>query len=115
MSMLRSMVERGERRPVRLIYGNRDWDGTAFREELLELKHRMDFEVTHVLSEPPEGWHDEVGVPRQELIGRTLDTLPEGVHAFLCGPRAMSRIAEDALRDAGVPGARIHLELFEMA
>lgn len=134
MSMLRSMAERGDRRPVRLVYGNREWEGVVFRDELLALEDRMDLEVTHVLSDPPEGWQSEdrqpggedrapggedrlraVGMPRPELIRQALATLPEGVHAFLCGPPAMSRMAEETLRGAGVPGRRVHFELFEMA
>ena len=71
--------------------------------------------MTHVLKEPPEGWEGETGLPRPELIEAALEDLPDEVECFLCGPTQMSRMAEETLRAAGVPGARIRFELFEMA
>ena len=115
LSMLRAMADRDDGRPARLVYGNPRWERATFREELDRLAARLDLEVVHVLREPPEGWEGEVGLPRPELVRRALESLPEGVQCFLCGPSPMSRMAERALREAGVPNRRIHIELFEMA
>lgn len=115
MSMLRAMADRGDARPVRLVYGNRSWDRVTFREELDELRSRLGLEVTHVLKEPPEGWRGETGLPRPELVERALHDLPDEAECFVCGPTPMSRMVEETLRAAGAPGARIHFELFEMA
>jgi predicted ferric reductase len=54
MSMLRTLADRGDRRPLVLFYGNRVWDRVAFREELEDLSRRLDLKVVHVLQEPPE-------------------------------------------------------------
>jgi len=115
MSMLRALAERGDARPVRLVYGNRLWDGAAFREELAALHERMDLEVTHVLQEPAPGWTGAVGLPGPDVIASALDTLPRGVRCFLCGPVPLTRMAQDALRSRGVPTSHVHLELFQMA
>lgn len=115
MSMLRALADRGDPRPLRLLYGNRTWEQVTFREELGELEERLDLHVTHVLQEPPEGWSGEVGLPSPELVRRAARTLPDGSHHLLCGPVPMSEMAQEALREAGVPTRRVHFELFEMA
>ena len=38
MSMIRTLADRGDRRPVTLLYGSRDWDSITFREELEALR-----------------------------------------------------------------------------
>ena len=56
MSMLRTLADRGDERPLLLIYGSKDWDSITFREELDELKKRLNLQVEHVLTDPPPGW-----------------------------------------------------------
>src|SRR5690606_18822073 len=40
ISMVRTLADRGDVRPVLLFYGNRTWDEVAFREELDRLRER---------------------------------------------------------------------------
>ncbi len=51
MSMIRTLADRGDRRPVILLYGSKDWDLITFREELEALKARLNLTVVHVLRE----------------------------------------------------------------
>ena len=115
MSMLRAMERRKDPRPSVLVYGNRTWEGAAFRHELPALEERLDLRVVHVLQEPPPGWEGAVGMPRPELLHAASATLPDGFHVFICGPVAMNEMAQAVLSDAGVSLPRIHFELFEMA
>ena len=114
MSMLRTMADRGERRPLRLIYGNESWDGVIFREELEELGSRLPLTVTHVLVEPPAGWTGERGLVGRELLERVLPENRRRLVYFLCGPEPMSDAVQDALGELGVPLGRVHSELFDM-
>jgi len=114
-SMLRTLADRGDRRPVRVIYVTRAWDATPLRDELVPPTDGWDIHIVHVLQEPHEGWTGEVGHPRPQLLTRVLGELPEGSRCFLCGPEAMSRMAQRALRETGVPLRHIHTELFDMA
>ncbi len=100
---------------MRLVYGNRSWDRVTFRDELEVLGGRLDLHVTHVLKEPPPDWDGSVGLPDADLVRGAVAAVPGGSHCFLCGPVAMSEMAQKALRQAGVPARRIHFELFEMA
>jgi len=53
VSMLRTLADRHEPRPLWLIYGNKRWGDVIFREELEALKKRLDLHLVHVLNEPP--------------------------------------------------------------
>jgi NAD(P)H-flavin reductase len=70
ISMLRTMADRHDVRPVVLVYANPEWDGVAFREELERLKDRLDLTVVHVLERPPEEWAGETGYVRAEVLSR---------------------------------------------
>jgi predicted ferric reductase len=115
VSMLRALAERGDARPIWLLLGNSSPDRATFLEEIEALRDRLDLRFTHIVQEPPEGWKGEVGLPSPQLIRGVLEGAPPGIQCYLCGPLPMSRMAQRALRDVGVPMRRVHFELFEMA
>jgi predicted ferric reductase len=116
LSMLRSMAERHDRRPVWLFYGNKGWDDVAYREELEALRDRLDLRLVHILEEPPPDWQGERGFVTRELLERHLPAEHRAaMHHFLCGPPAMTAAAEAALRALGVPAWHVHTEIFELA
>jgi NAD(P)H-flavin reductase len=78
LSMLRTMADRGDTRPVVLIYANGDWEGVAFCDELERLEKRMNLTVVHVLERPPTGWDGEAGFVTADLLARHL---PRGYRA----------------------------------
>jgi predicted ferric reductase len=113
LSMIRTLADRGDRRPITLVYGTTDWEGTPFREELERLRERVELTVVHVLEEPPEGWTGETGYVTQALLARCLP--PEGRHAyFVCGPPRMMDAVELALARLGVPLGDLHSERFDL-
>lgn len=115
MSMLRSMAERGDRRPVWLFYGNQTWDEAIFREELEDLRHRLELHLVHVVGEPPEGWQGETGFIDKAVLERHLPVdLRPRLRYFLCGPTPMTQAAAKALHQLGVPAAHIQTEIFEL-
>lgn len=115
MSMLRSLAERGDRRPLRLLYGSRRWADVTFREEIEALRDRLSLEVVHVLQEPPADWRGQVGVLSEDVVRAALPPLPAETEFFLCGPKAMSAAVQRTLRRRGVSLRRMHCELFDMA
>lgn len=115
LSMLRSLAARGDPRPFWLFFGNKDWDGIPFREELDALRQRMDLRLIHVLEDPPEGWEGEAGYVTREVLERHLpeESRPR-LHHFLCGPTPMTAAAEKALHEMGVPAHRVQTEVFDL-
>ena len=113
MSMLRTLADRGDRRPLVLFYGNRVWERIAFREELDQLATRLDLRIVHVLLEPPPGWTGESGFITEDVLMRHLPPERHRFHCFLCGPTPMSRSVEHALATLGLPAAHVHSEVFD--
>lgn len=114
MSMLRTLADRGERRPVRLLYGSWTLGRVLFREELETLKQRLSLEVVHVLQEPPPDWEGEHGFLTQEVLRRHLPPDAREHVYFICGPKPMLRLVEHGLFRLGVPLRNIQSELFDL-
>lgn len=113
LSMLRTLADRNDRRPLWLFYGNRAWERAAFRDELERLAGRLDLTVIHLLQEPPAGWTGERGLLTREMLARHLPAGHADLEYFVCGPTPMTHVAEAALARLGVPAGRIHSEIFD--
>lgn len=112
ISMIRTMADRGDARPVTLLYGNKDWESITFREELEALAARMKLAIVHVLEQTHEG--GETGFITPELLRRRLPAGFERFRYFVCGPPPMMDAMEKALVEIGVPDAHVVTERFEM-
>ncbi|MBS2029751.1 MAG: ferric reductase-like transmembrane domain-containing protein [Deltaproteobacteria bacterium] len=112
MSMLRTLADRGDKRPIVLLYGSRDWESVTFREELESLKSRLALTVVHVLSQPPEGWTGEKGYVDADLLRRHLPRPYVEHDYFICGPDLMMDAVEKALGQMGVPIHKYHSERY---
>jgi predicted ferric reductase len=120
MSMLRTLAERGDDRPLQFFYGNRTWDNVTFREELAELESQLDLDMVHVLENPPEGWEGETGFITKEVLGRHIPHDRKECVYFICGPLPMIRLVRKALHDLQMEGKvcseqRVFSEQYEMA
>lgn len=114
MSMLRTLADRGDARPVWLFHADSTWEDVTFREELESLLGRIDLRVTSVIERPPAGFTGAVGRIRTQLFADALPADRSALECFLCGPKGMCEAAAGMLRELGVRSARIHYELFEM-
>jgi len=114
LGMLRTLADRGDRRPLTLISAHRILASIPARDELLGLQERLDLSVIEVLEEPPEDWTGEQGRVTRELLRRALPPEARGVHAFVCGPVPLTRAVEKWLPELGVGGNRVHTELFDL-
>ncbi len=116
MSMLRTMADRKETRPVVLLYANRDWEGIIFREELETLQGRLDLKLVHILERPPEGWTGKKGyVSRRDIE----EVLPPGlqrnqIEVFLCGPAPMMRAVDRIIKEMDLWPGDYHYERFDL-
>jgi predicted ferric reductase len=112
MSILRTMADTADPRPVTLIYGSNDWETIVFRDELEELRRRFDLNVIHVLAKGHEGWEGDVGFINADILQRGLPDDMSGVQCYVCGPPPMMAAVEKALFGLGVPYRQVHSELF---
>jgi predicted ferric reductase len=104
MSMLRTMRDRKDRRPVILIYGNHSLEETIFKDELGSLQQELDLNLVLVFS--------RIG---EELLERHLPRDRNAFDYFTCGPTPMMDLVEGYLNRSGVPVRQIHSERFDIA
>lgn len=93
-----------------LFYGNPTAKDIAHGEEIEDAGH---VDVVHVLSNEEPRTEFESGYITPELLRKHLESDLARYEYFLCGPAAMVEKIEPALREAGVPDAQIHCELFK--
>ncbi|GAA2747790.1 1,2-phenylacetyl-CoA epoxidase subunit PaaE [Kitasatospora cinereorecta] len=102
---------------VTLLYGNRRSDTVMFADELADLKDRhLDrLQLVHVLSRESrdaELLSGRLDPERVEALLTALVDVDTVDHFWLCGPYGMVTGAKELLAGLGVPGERIHQELF---
>ena len=112
ISLLRSAADTGDRRPYVLVYGSLRWEEVTFREQLEDLRQRLDLRVVHVLTDPPPGWAGEAGFIDGDLLARHLPADLSRAEVFLCGPPPMLGAALKGLERLGVAPEHIHAEQF---
>lgn len=112
VSMIRTLADRGDKRPLILLYGGKDLESLTFREELDALATRIDLTVVYVLSQPPEGWTGERGYIGAEVFKRHLPPRYADHEYFICGPNVMMDAIEAALGEMKVPLSKYHSERY---
>ena len=117
LSIMKTVLAREPHSRFTLIYGNRRPASAMFKEELEDLKNRYMTRLTlhHVFSREHVDAPLMAGRLDQAKLGEFLaGPVPAaGIdQVFVCGPFEMNEQAEAALRAAGVPEDRIHIERF---
>jgi predicted ferric reductase len=112
VSMIRTLADRGDKRPVILLYSSKDWESITFREELEALEARLNLTVIHVLRDPPPGWTGEQGYITAEMFKRHLPPPYADHEYFICGANVMMDAIEIALGEMHVPLSKYHSERY---
>jgi ring-1,2-phenylacetyl-CoA epoxidase subunit PaaE len=117
MLSIASTVLTNPRSRLTMLYGNRTAGSVMFAEELADLKnvYGSRFELVHVLSREPRDVELFSGRLEADRLRRLIGALvPIGSvdHVWLCGPFGMIADARSVLEELGVPGERVHFELF---
>lgn len=113
-SMILTMRDRGDVRPVLLFYGARNWDAVVYRQELEALQKEVALTVVWVFERPEPDWKGERGYITPELLKRHLPAQFKRYQYFMCGPTPMMDAVEEHLATVGVPGSRVHSERFDV-
>jgi ring-1,2-phenylacetyl-CoA epoxidase subunit PaaE len=117
LSLIKTTLATEPRSTFTLVYGNRSVASMMFLETLEELKNRYieRLRLHHVLSDEAqeiELFNGMLDAAKCRALLQTVIPATSIDEAFICGPAPMMEAAERALRDAGVPAGRIHVERF---
>ncbi len=112
LAILKTALADGAR--CTLLYGNRNAASTMFKEELEDLKNRhlTRLAVHPVFSREQVDSPLNMGRLDADKIATFLKLAGPADEVFVCGPHAMNDEVEAALKTAGVPAERIHVERF---
>jgi predicted ferric reductase len=115
MSILRTLRDTNDSRPVILIYGSHSREQIIFKNELESLKTTLRLQLVFVLEEPDDNLSSEIGRIREDLLerhvppGRRID-----FQYFICGPAPMMDMVEQYFTRRGVPSRLVHSERFDI-
>jgi nitric oxide dioxygenase len=105
-SILRSLVDTGSKRMVRVLHAESTLERWALRDQMTEdiaLLEAAELELW--LEIPSEGHHE--GYMSLDNV-----TIPEDASVYLCGPLPFMRSLRSQALESGVPADRIHYEIF---
>ncbi|WP_104178312.1 globin domain-containing protein [Cryobacterium sp. Y50] len=105
-SILRSLVDSGSKRAVRVLHAESNLERWALRDQMNEdvaLLEAAELELW--LEIPSEGYHE--GFMSLENV-----TIPEDASVYLCGPLPFMRSLRSQALQSGIPADRIHYEIF---
>ncbi len=112
MSMIREASERCLDRRILLIYGSRDPGDIIFKDELGRISERHpNIKVSHVISDPPEGYTGLKGFITAGLIRDLAGDITSRTF-YVCGPAAMYELCVEELRGLGLPRRRVRTEAY---
>mgnify|MGYP001231951162 CR=1 FL=1 len=113
-SILLTMRDRGDRRPVTLLYAADRRARAAFADELESLRGALALELVFVFEHPDPGEACEVGLLSAELLRRHLPHDLRFTQFFVCGPTPMMDAVERFAVQLGIPSRQLHTERFDM-
>jgi predicted ferric reductase len=113
MSMLRTLADRRDLRPLLLFYNGKTWEDLTFREELEALGKQLNLHTVYILSEQaPEGWPGERGRITAEVLARHLPVDRMEYEYFICGPHGMQIAVKKDINRLGLPLENVQSESF---
>jgi predicted ferric reductase len=114
LSMVRTLADRHDPRPLLLVRGASTPRELLFRHELGHLARRLDLTVVEVVRKPPPGWTGATGDIGTPLLRRVLPHAGgrSALDYFVCGPPGFVTTVTRSLLELGVPEHRIHIEQF---
>ena len=113
ISVLRSLVQRGDQRDHLLFVSARALEELLFREEITELAENLRLRVVELLDQPHEGWTGGTGFLDAKTLAENLPQKRERLDFFICGPPPMVTGVVSSLRSIGVAPQHIHTEKFD--
>jgi ferredoxin-NADP reductase len=116
MGLLRDLVARRDRRPVRLAYAVGQPSNFACLPEIRAAEEVLDLRTMLLSEEPGEKFAGVVGRLGPGELAALLDGLDRKTTvALICGPGPMAAAVSDTLDDLGMPMENVVYERFDYA
>ncbi|MBI2641682.1 FAD-dependent oxidoreductase [Candidatus Roizmanbacteria bacterium] len=112
ISLLRYVKEEAKPIIIDLLYGNRNQETSAYKDEIDQLYKSIKGKVVHVLSHLSETdqWDGYKGFISEEIIKKEVNLSADPTF-YMCGPLIFIQKMEVALKNLGIPEERIKKEI----
>lgn len=112
LSLLRELAANKDPRPIRLLYGNDEYEQMVLQDEIEALEKTMpDFAQQLVCVDPTDHPGIRQGLIVKNYIAETIaPELARNWAVYFCGPQAMIVSVTAGLRALGIPGSNVHYE-----
>ncbi|HZY50856.1 MAG TPA: RnfABCDGE type electron transport complex subunit D, partial [Devosia sp.] len=111
-SMLDDLLERGEARPIKLLYGNNRIDEVAYADVLKRAREELGIPTYYAVRDPEGATSDmTVGYIDAAMIEERVPDYRERIF-YISGPQAMVNATRRTLRELGIPTWRIKTDFF---
>lgn len=112
LSMLRYMADKGNTRPMTLIWSNRTEQHVVFGDEMDLLAVKLtELRIIPIFTRSTAGHSDSGRLNRARLESILTETNRQS-EVFICGPTAMMKQVKTDLKALGFPARSIHTEAF---
>ncbi len=115
MSILFTLSEQSDNRPVYLFYGSLNEENILFKKDLDKLDQCMNLTVIHVLEKPANPGKYLQGFISRQILDSNLPSNRKDLFYFVCGPLPMIAAMEKHLSALEIPRKQINTEKYEMA
>ncbi|BBB47685.1 ferredoxin reductase family protein [Pelolinea submarina] len=115
MSILHTLADQKDQRPLFLFYGNHSEEKIPFKAEIDQLAEQLNLTITHVLEVPAKKLKSETGFITKDMLANTLPDNRAELYYFVCGPLPMIDAMESNLHKLHIPHHQVTLEKYEMA
>ena len=113
-SMLKYLIDTGERRDIILIYASRTVDDIVYTDVLRDAQRQLGIATVYTLTDTaavPRNWNGHVGRIDHAMIAQSIPDFHERTF-YLSGPPEMVRATEQLLRTLRVSGTQIKKDYF---
>lgn len=111
-SIIKYCTDRSIESQITLLYGNRNEESVAFKEELETLaRQNHNLRIVHTLAEPSENWKGRRGFIDLQMIKEETPDYAERVF-YVCGPPGLVTSILGILKTLEIPNDRTRTERF---
>jgi len=115
MSILNTMADREDKRPVYVFYGDLNEMTALYGHEFDDLKPKLNLAFVQVLEKPLSEEYPHRGYISKDLMLEHLPQNYQDLFYFVCGPAPMLRAIEKHFDALGIPDSQTHEENYTMA
>lgn len=116
LSIIRTMADANDQRPVYLFYADQNPSRLVCREELEMLDRKMpNFHLIYVFEDRRDHSDAYHGFITTDILDKELPMERKHYHYFICGPLPMIEAMENHLMALHIPDGHVQSERYEMA